>query len=224
VRVVRILDAECLREEAANALLKTLEEPAGETFFQLVTSNPARLLTTIRSRCMPLRFGPLAHEDVVRVLAGFGHEGSAASDAARLAGGSPGLAMHRIESTAFGQREGVLAAFLAAIGGSDADALEHAHELAGDRGGLDETLTVLRTLVRDAAILTTGASERNLRDPAAVRMARELARMGTASVVRIAQKIEEVDALLAGNVNARLCMESLLLECVQAARGARAGG
>lgn len=50
-RVVLIANAENLTESAANALLKTLEEPNGDTYFLLTTSNPEHLLATIRSRC-----------------------------------------------------------------------------------------------------------------------------------------------------------------------------
>ncbi|MBI3315701.1 MAG: hypothetical protein HYZ87_01830 [Candidatus Omnitrophica bacterium] len=51
--------AERLNEDAQNALLKTLEEPEGSTFFVLITSSPERLLSTIRSRVHPLRFLPI---------------------------------------------------------------------------------------------------------------------------------------------------------------------
>lgn len=50
-RVILLYPAEALNEMAANALLKTLEEPAPDTVFLLVTSNIERLLSTILSRC-----------------------------------------------------------------------------------------------------------------------------------------------------------------------------
>lgn len=55
--------AERLNEDAQNALLKTLEEPEGSTFFVLITSSPERLLSTIRSRVQPLRFLPVENEN-----------------------------------------------------------------------------------------------------------------------------------------------------------------
>jgi DNA polymerase-3 subunit delta' len=57
--VVVIHDAEELTISAANALLKTLEEPADKTHFILLTSRPGQLLDTIRSRTLSVRFGPL---------------------------------------------------------------------------------------------------------------------------------------------------------------------
>ena len=67
-KVLLVLEADRLREEAANALLKTLEEPSSRTHFLLVSSRPQLLLHTIRSRCQTLRFGPLAEGDLVSIL------------------------------------------------------------------------------------------------------------------------------------------------------------
>lgn len=63
--VVIIRDAEELTTSAANALLKTLEEPKPRVHFVLLSSRPNRLLDTVRSRTLAVRFGPLP-DDVVR--------------------------------------------------------------------------------------------------------------------------------------------------------------
>ncbi len=60
-KVFVIHDAETMNETAQNALLKTLEEPPGKTFFILITSNPGGLLLTIRSRAQNYHFAPAAH-------------------------------------------------------------------------------------------------------------------------------------------------------------------
>lgn len=57
--VVIVQDAEELTPSAANALLKTLEEPHARVHFVLLTSRPRKLLDTIRSRSLAVRFGPL---------------------------------------------------------------------------------------------------------------------------------------------------------------------
>ncbi len=66
-RVIVLAEAERMNLESANALLKTLEEPPGDTLLVLCTEQPARLPDTVRSRCMRVRFGPL-DEETVRVL------------------------------------------------------------------------------------------------------------------------------------------------------------
>ena len=63
-KVVTVDHAERMNRHAANTLLKTLEDPPGETVFLLVSSNHALLLATIRSRCQMIGF-PVADRDVV---------------------------------------------------------------------------------------------------------------------------------------------------------------
>jgi DNA polymerase-3 subunit delta' len=58
VKVGIVVDADCLGEEAANAFLKTLEEPPAQTVILLLTADPQRLLPTILSRCLRISFGP----------------------------------------------------------------------------------------------------------------------------------------------------------------------
>jgi len=67
-RVIQLQPADRLNINAANALLKTLEEPAGDTVLLLVTDRPMALLPTIRSRCQQLSFRPL-NEPSAEVLA-----------------------------------------------------------------------------------------------------------------------------------------------------------
>jgi DNA polymerase III subunit delta' len=63
-RVVIFDGADAMNLEAANALLKTLEEPPAQTHFVLVSSAPERLPVTVRSRCQRVRFAPLPTEVV----------------------------------------------------------------------------------------------------------------------------------------------------------------
>lgn len=65
-RVVIVDQADELNASAANALLKSLEEPPAATVFLLVTSEPGRLLPTIRSRCRTLDMKPLGEADLRR--------------------------------------------------------------------------------------------------------------------------------------------------------------
>jgi len=87
-RVFVIEEAEDLRDESQNALLKTLEEPAPFAHLILICSEPELLAETIISRCAPVEFGPLAPDAVLEAL-GAGDE---AATAARLSGGDVELA------------------------------------------------------------------------------------------------------------------------------------
>ncbi len=68
-RVVIIDSIDDLERNAANALLKVLEEPPAGTIFLLVSHAPSRLLPTIKSRCRRIDFGPLSDEDMATALA-----------------------------------------------------------------------------------------------------------------------------------------------------------
>lgn len=67
-RAIIIDPADDMEKAAANALLKSLEEPPAGTFFLLVTHRPARLLPTIRSRCRTLRFPVLSDGQIAALL------------------------------------------------------------------------------------------------------------------------------------------------------------
>ena len=93
-RVVIVDAADEMNVSAANALLKTLEEPPERATLLLVSHQPSRLLPTIRSRCRTLRLHPLAPDDLSAALAQAGVEvGAEAQALSALAGGSVGDAI-----------------------------------------------------------------------------------------------------------------------------------
>ena len=67
-KVLIVDDADKMNISAANAFLKTLEEPPDNSIIVLVSASPDRLPDTIRSRCMHVRFRPLSHEAFARVF------------------------------------------------------------------------------------------------------------------------------------------------------------
>jgi DNA polymerase-3 subunit delta' len=99
-RVVIVDAADEMNRNAANALLKGLEEPPANTLFLLVSHAPGRLLPTIRSRCRMLNLSPLTEEAVVELLARQAPDLPApdAQALARLAQGSIGEALALAEA------------------------------------------------------------------------------------------------------------------------------
>ena len=93
-RVFVIEDAEAMAEESQNALLKTLEEPAPFAHLLLLSSEPAAILETVRSRCQNVRFNALPLAAVEARLAELAPDAADDSHraAARLAGSDPRLA------------------------------------------------------------------------------------------------------------------------------------
>ncbi|SEM20256.1 DNA polymerase-3 subunit delta' [Roseovarius azorensis] len=96
-RVVIVDAADDLNTQAANALLKMLEEPPAHTVMLLVSHQPSGLLPTIRSRCRTLRLVPLEPPDMAQALeqVGIASDGDPAA-LAELSGGSVGAAVRLI--------------------------------------------------------------------------------------------------------------------------------
>ncbi|WP_322894289.1 MULTISPECIES: DNA polymerase III subunit delta' [unclassified Yoonia] len=97
-RVVIVDAADEMNRNAANAILKELEEPPAGAVILLVAHQPSRLLPTIRSRCRELRCHALGPDDLSRALAQSGHSTDNAAGLAALAGGSVGDAIRLLGS------------------------------------------------------------------------------------------------------------------------------
>ena len=98
-RVVIVDAADEMNTQAANALLKMLEEPPANTTLLLIAHQPSRLLPTIRSRCRTLRLNPLSPADMAKALEQTGSalvDGPEAQALAELSGGSVGTALRLI--------------------------------------------------------------------------------------------------------------------------------
>ena len=121
-RAVIVDPADLLNRAAANAMLKSLEEPPEGTLFLLLTRAPGRLLPTITSRCRRVTLRPPPREAVVSWLrARTEADEAAAAEAARLAGDAPGRALSLLEGE--GAARGLAGEVLAAASG-EADAVQ----------------------------------------------------------------------------------------------------
>lgn len=96
LRIVLVNPTEAMNRNTANSLLKTLEEPSPNTLFLMVSSEPMRLLPTIRSRCQVVPVPVPSAKVAVKVLADEGVDH--AEHWLALAGGAPGLALGMAES------------------------------------------------------------------------------------------------------------------------------
>ncbi len=146
---VGIIDpAEAMGREAANALLKLLEEPPPRTLLLLVSHAPGRLLPTIRSRCRRLALAPLAEADVAALLAALRPDADVAARAraAALGGGSVGRALALLDDEVAGWLPAA-ADPIAALAALDTP---RAHALAETfaRPGAEDSLALFFDLVR----------------------------------------------------------------------------
>lgn len=98
-RVAIIREAEHLSNEAANALLKLLEEPPPESILVLTTAAEEAVAPTLRSRCQRLALSPVRHSQLLQLLQGdYGLEPEEASRIAAYAQGCPGRALDAINN------------------------------------------------------------------------------------------------------------------------------
>lgn len=93
MRVVIIEDIHTMRREAANSLLKTLEEPPVNNLLILTADSSREILATLLSRCQVLPFAPLSSQQTTAVLLAHGLSGEVATLLAGFAEGSPGRAL-----------------------------------------------------------------------------------------------------------------------------------
>ncbi len=99
-KAILIFDAEKLcipQPEAANALLKILEEPPPNTVFVLVTSRIDQILDTIKSRCLPFYFPPLKQSEITEYLIRQGKDADQSRTAAHISGGDIRMALRIVQ-------------------------------------------------------------------------------------------------------------------------------
>ena len=225
VQVFILAEAEALvpqesSPEAANALLKLLEEPPDGTRFVLTSSEPGRVLATIRSRTMPLHLSGMESSAVEHFLVEVGGaEEDAAHKAARLSGGSIGRALGFLPDGAEpGQlerlRQQSFHLMRACLSKRSGDAFSQglSFKVAGARG-LIELFISLETWFRDLAVVAAGAPDRILNYDARDYLDRAAAerRLDPVAVSGALELVEEAMEQARGNVNPQLIVAGLII-------------
>ena len=215
-RVFVIDDADKFNDQSANALLKTLEEPSPSAHLILITSRPAMLLPTIRSRCQQIRFSPLTASEIEHYLLENNLEsGGAAKLRARCAAGSLGRGLASDLQSYKARREEMLDVLKAlAVTGDRTRLLRAAEGLsdARNKDGYEADLELLETLIRDALLVALGADQEQIVNLDVLPRLQEVARGTDARRATnwIAQ-IEEVREQLEVNINRKPATDSLFL-------------
>ncbi|HXX66449.1 MAG TPA: DNA polymerase III subunit [Polyangiaceae bacterium] len=195
-KVFVVQRAEELSMAAANALLKTLEEPGPRTHFVLLSSAAESLLPTIRSRTLRIRFGALPDAVVADLLVERGVDRTQAIAVAALSVGSMSTALALGDSERAALREQFVARAISALEARDSGGV---FDLAEDskKVAKDEVIVQLRALA--AALATSGRSSAG--DPDA------RADVATARFVLALAAIDQIEA----NASVQLAVESMLL-------------
>ncbi|HWP83600.1 MAG TPA: AAA family ATPase [Terriglobia bacterium] len=221
-KVYLLPDADRMEPAAANALLKSLEEPPPHVLLLLTTANAAALLPTIRSRCVPLWLSPLSAETVADFLErrGVGRDRPERLWRAAIAKGSPGTALRLDLERHARIRDGLLAALTAAIEGRDYSLLfSEAQKLTGREESLENLLDVLYSFFQDILHIETRGNGEPLRNTDRPPQLLQLARwLGAEGVRPAVAALEEWEQNLRRNLPGRLSVETFALSLAKARR------
>lgn len=208
-------EADRLREEAANSLLKTLEEPPPTSTIILLTSRPNSLLQTIRSRSQRLNFSPLSIAEMEKFLAeNFPRPSVDNALLARVTGGRIGQATAFDLSVYRQDRRALLELLELLATGRERVRLLKAAEYIGkrDREDFEKQLSLLMLLLRDLFLLAAGSSREEIVNvDEADRLQKLVAKIGLNRLMIWSDKFNEVRKNLRININRQIAMESTLL-------------
>lgn len=213
-RVALFLRFQEANPNAQNALLKTLEEAPSYAVLILTADNAEQLLPTIVSRCEILRLRPLPISEVETHLARHGTEPSRARLLASLSGGRPGTAMRmNSDPTALVTRAERLDDLFRLLRAPRRERFAYAEKVSKDKEALRTTLLTWSSYWRDVmlraakpgAAITNIDFEHTIDDLAG--------RLDLAAARKMVSLLEQSVEQLEKNVNARLLLENLMLDC-----------
>ncbi len=213
-RKVYIFTAAAFMKEAANALLKVLEEPPEFATLFLLAENPGELLPTIRSRCVPMRLGALPPDELERYLAAARPEWNVKQRAlvARLAQGAIGRARAFDLAAYLTARQEAVVLLEAALGTRDHTELFRVTETyragAEGREKTEQLIAGVYALLQDMLYVKSGTPElaRNL--DLAAPLAKWAAAVPFPWIAAAAERLREVESGMRRNVLRSLSLDA----------------
>ncbi len=212
-RVYIFSDADFMKE-AANSLLKILEEPPATATIFLLTDNPSALLPTIRSRCMHLRLAPLPAAEVEKYLAEVRPEWKARERAlvARVCGGGLGRARSFDLAAYMAARADALAVLAPAMGSADHSALfrvTDAYRAGADGKAKTEMLVrTLYSLLEDLLFLKSETPELIRNTDLQSELQKMAAQVEFDWIVTATQKLGELESGMRRNLLRSLALDT----------------
>lgn len=219
-KVFLLRDVDCANLPAANALLKTLEEPPAQVVLLLTSTRPHALLPTIVSRCQTIQLRPLPLDQVTQALQRqWGVEPPQADLLARLSGGRIGWAVARSSDREIGEERQRRLSECVALAGEDAvGRMAYAERLSRSPTTVLPVLALWTTWWRDLLLTQLGcAGQISNADQAAV-LKDQAARYTFPQVRDYLVRLQAAPIQISQNVNIRLLLEALLLHMPSPAR------
>jgi len=213
-KIALLLRFEEAHPSAANALLKTLEEPPENVLLLMTASDPETLLPTITSRCEVLRLRPLSRETVSEGLrTRWNLPPAEAHLLAHLSGGRPGQALRlHTDPGLLEARRQHLELLLALLPAGRIERFAAAEPLSKERERLPEVLQTWLTFWRDLFLQSSGASLPLTNLDYAPQIRRLAAQLTFQQAGRCTKRLQHTLTLLRKHANLRLALEVFLLD------------
>lgn len=217
-KVCLIDSAELMTREAANALLKTLEEPAAGTLIILVSSRPETLLETIRSRCQRVRFSRLPRQTLARYLEhNLTISAAQALVLAAIADGSFDKALGQHQDLYLKKRAALIQALSALSSTSSIQTFELAQSLKAEKDQIAEILNIFDIYLRDLLLCQHGQPEDQLINqdllPLIQQQSHQLSR---SQLITKLGAVAQARSYLSRNVNLHLTLDHMLMQIAHA--------
>jgi DNA polymerase-3 subunit delta' len=212
-RVALFLRFHEANDNAANALLKTLEEAPSYAVLILTADNPEQLLPTIVSRCEVLRLRPLSNEAVQRELETRGLETGRAKLIAHISSGRFGYALQLVEDTTLlEKREEQLNDLQRLVAASRVEKFAYADKLARDKDLMRHTILIWLSYWRDVMLRAAQAETPLTNLDRNMEIESLAGRMNLSSARKVVAQLEDALEKMERNVNTRLLAEVVLLD------------
>ena len=214
-RVVVISDAHAMNPEAANALLKMLEEPPDHTIFVLTTEQLFDLLPTVVSRCQQIRFKPISCENLKQLLM---DKHSLAPDAAHLiaamANGSLTKAVQMSQSNWIIKRNWLIGEMESLTTKPIGLLMIFAEKLSKDKVALMDALDIMMTWLRDVLIYKF-SPQKIMNTDLARRIQYASEHFSTDSLLLKIKHLQQSQRDIRGNANLRVTLDALVVRLAQ---------
>jgi DNA polymerase-3 subunit delta' len=213
-KVFVIDGAECLSSEAANCLLKTLEEPPPRVIILLLTADELRLLPTVVSRCQRVELKPMSSDEMENMLVKYhGLDGNRARLLARLSQGCLGWALRAsVDDSHLAQRTERLAELFSLIEAGWEERFAYASKLGSNRRPAEEVIKLWLTWWRDV-MLTKCGCERAITSVDHTLVLEKWSRaLNLLEIKNFISSLQKSLSNISVNANPRLVLEILMLD------------
>lgn len=212
-KIAFLENAERLTEEAANALLKILEEPPGRTVFLLTTSSLKKILPTIVSRCHIVKMNPVSIKIIKEKLYEKTHDKDLSNYLALISGGRPGLALNLLEdSETLKKNIDILKKFLQIKDQDIYEKMKFVDEIINSKVVLNTILDFWLYFIRDIMLFKNGNQDLIFNTTLKDVISKSAQKYSFVQLFQLSQLIQKTKMLLEKNVKPRLALEVLMLE------------